>query len=66
MTELKIRGMTCQHCVRAVSEALAAVAGVSRVVAVELETGRAAVEGDVDPQALVAAVKEAGYEAEPV
>lgn len=63
MIELDVSGMTCQHCVRAVTEALAEVPGVSRVVEVDRGTGRAAVEGDADPAALVAAVKEAGYEA---
>ena len=65
MIELKIDGMTCPHCVRAVNEALAAVPGVTRVVAVDLETGRATVEGDVERQALIAAVTEAGYQANP-
>jgi copper chaperone CopZ len=64
MIELEIRGMTCPHCVRAVSEALANVPGVTRVVAVELETGRALIEGMADPGALIAAVRTAGYEAE--
>lgn len=63
MTELKIEGMTCQHCVRAVTEALADVGGVDRVVAVDLDTGMAKIEGDADHQALVAAVREDGYEA---
>jgi len=64
MIELNVRGMTCQHCVKAVTEALAAVPGVRRVVSVELAAGRALVEGEVDPEALVAAVREAGYEAD--
>lgn len=63
MTELEIVGMSCPHCVKSVQEALAAVSGVSRVVAVELESGRASVEGGADPQALVSAVRQAGYEA---
>ena len=66
MIELKVTGMSCQHCVRAVEAALGGVAGVIRGEPVELESGRALVEGEVDPQALVAAVKEAGYGAEVV
>lgn len=64
MIELKITGMNCQHCVRAVRDALAAVSGVEEVAAVELESGRALVKGQVDVVALIAAVKEAGYGAE--
>ncbi len=63
MTEIKIEGMTCQHCVKAVSEALSQVAGVSSVAAVDLETGVARVEGSPDSEALVTAVKNAGYQA---
>jgi copper chaperone len=63
MIELEVTGMTCQHCVRAVSDALSDVPGVTRVATVDLDAGRAAVEGDPDPQELIAAVQEAGYEA---
>ena len=64
MTELKITGMNCEHCVRAVRDALAAVSGVAEVASVELESGRALVDGQADPAALIAAVKDAGYGAE--
>jgi copper chaperone len=63
---LKVSGMNCQHCVRAVAEALAGVEGVARVALVELQTGRVLVEGGADVAALVAAVAAAGYPAEPV
>jgi len=63
MIELHIGGMNCQHCVKAVTDALSAVAGVERVESVDLESGRALVAGDVDPRALVAAVSAAGYQA---
>lgn len=61
MVVLEIKGMSCQHCIRSVTEALAAVPGVTQVVAVDLDQGRALVEGDVAADKLVAAVKEAGY-----
>ena len=61
MVVLEIEGMSCQHCIRSVTEALAAVPGVTQVVAVDLDQGRALVEGDVAADKLVAAVKEAGY-----
>ncbi|WP_423821117.1 cation transporter [Salinisphaera sp. SPP-AMP-43] len=63
MTKLKIEGMNCQHCVSAVNEALAEVNGVEQVVNVDLDSGIAEIEGDADTQALVAAVREEGYEA---
>lgn len=61
--ELKITGMTCEHCVRATTNALQNVAGVEKVE-VTLHPGAAVVEGQADPTALIAAVKEEGYEAE--
>lgn len=61
MTRLKIEGMTCNHCVMAVKQALEAVPGVSGRVEVTLKPGAAVVEGDVAPDALVAAVAEEGY-----
>ncbi len=63
MIELKIEGMNCQHCVKAVSDALAEVPGVTRVESVDLDSASARIEGEADPQALIAAVKAAGYQA---
>jgi copper chaperone len=56
--------MSCAHCVRAVTSALESVAGVESVV-VDLELGRARVEGQADADALIAAVVAEGYGAEP-
>lgn len=64
MIELKISGMSCQHCSGAVAKALEGVPGVSRVE-VDLGAGLARIEGDAAPDALVRAVTEAGYEAAP-
>ena len=66
MTRLKIDGMSCGHCSGAVTKALAAVPGVTRVVEVSHERGEAAVEGDATPEALIAAVVGEGYKAEVV
>jgi copper chaperone len=60
---LVISGMSCQHCVRAVSDALRGVAGVDGVE-VDLEAGRARVDGQADIDALIGAVVAAGYGAE--
>ena len=63
MITLKIEGMTCNHCVGHVKEALAGVPGVQGPVEVSLALGEAKVQGSADPQALVAAVVEEGYSA---
>ena len=60
---LNVSGMTCMHCVSAVKEALATVDGVDEVIEVNLDPGSAAVKGNASTEALIAAVKQAGYEA---
>lgn len=62
MITLHVSGMTCQNCVRHVTEALSGVSGVTGV-AVDLAAGRAEVQGAPDTQALVAALEEEGYDA---
>jgi Cu+-exporting ATPase len=62
-TTLKVTGMTCMHCVGAVKKALEAVDGVE-AADVNLDQAKAAVTGNADMNALVAAVREAGYQAE--
>ena len=64
--KIKIEGMTCNHCVSAVNQALGAVPGVDRVVEVSLETGEAIIEGSANVAELIAAVEEEGYKAAPV
>ncbi|KAB8183965.1 heavy-metal-associated domain-containing protein [Microbispora catharanthi] len=58
-----VTGMTCGHCVSSVSEEVGAVAGVTDV-RVDLSSGLLTVETDgaVDDAAIVAAVREAGYD----
>lgn len=63
MIKLNISGMTCQHCVKAVNEALAGVPGVEKVIDVNLEHGEATLEGHPDVDRLIAAVAEEGYDA---
>jgi len=61
--ELNITGMTCDHCVNAITGALKDVEGVTGVV-VSLDEKRATVTADeVDIAKLIAAVEEEGYEA---
>jgi len=64
MTKLKIDGMSCEHCVRAVSGALQEVPGVEAVVEVSLERAEAILEGSAEAATLIAAVEEEGYRAE--
>ena len=62
--ELKIEGMSCAHCVAHVTKALQAVPGV-RSADVQLEAGRALVQHEnADVPAMLAALDEAGYEAQ--
>lgn len=63
-TDLKVEGMSCNHCVAAVKGALEKVPGVERAL-VDLGTGTAKVFGDADAAALVAAVADEGYRAAP-
>jgi len=61
-----VPGMHCAHCESAVTEELSGVAGVA-AVDVDLETKLVTVRGDgLDDAALMAAIDEAGYDAEPV
>ena len=61
--ELDITGMTCDHCVRSVTNALKDVPGVSEAV-VSLDDKQATVTAEsVDIEALIAAVEEEGYTA---
>ncbi len=57
---LKITGMTCQHCVQAVNQALRSVPGVEQVE-VNLDTGTAVIQGTAERDRLIAAVTEEGY-----
>lgn len=62
---LEIEGMSCGHCLNAVNQALAAVPG-AEVESVRI--GQAEIrydEGATTPEALAAAVTEAGYRAVP-
>ena len=63
---ISVTGMTCAHCVRAVSEEIGALAGVTGVD-VNLDTGEVRVTGEPlpDARALSAAVADAGYQVAP-
>lgn len=59
--EYVIVGMNCPHCQAAVTKSISGVEGVSQVV-VDLKSGKATVEGEHDADALIAAVRGAGFD----
>ncbi len=65
-TSYVVTGMTCQHCVHAVTEEVSAVPGVSDV-SVDLDSGRLTVDSsdEVPFAAIATAVDEAGYAVAP-
>jgi copper chaperone CopZ len=63
MKSIKIKGMSCGHCVMAVTKALSAIEGI-KDVKVDLKNAEATFNEvkTVDPQVIAAAVKKAGFE----
>ena len=58
---LEVSGMTCGHCVSAITSAVSALPGVTGVD-VDLEAGSVRVEGTPDVDAVTAAIEDAGYD----
>jgi copper chaperone len=61
--ELKIDGMTCNGCQAGVTKILKAQKDVTAAT-VDLASGRAVIEGNVNAQQLIQAVEAAGYDAQ--
>jgi copper chaperone len=61
VTTVKINGMTCAHCVRAVFTSLSGVPGIDRA---DVSIGKAVIEhdGSVAPEAIREAISIAGYD----
>ena len=59
---VRIRGMMCEHCVRAVKKALEAIDGISAQVTLEDGTAVLTSAAAIDAAAVRAAVEDAGYE----
>ncbi|WP_460775293.1 heavy-metal-associated domain-containing protein [Microbacterium sp. GXF7504] len=63
--ELQVDGMTCEHCVRAVTEELSAIPDVSDVHVDLVPGGRSRVQvvaaGPLDRETVRAAIEDAGY-----
>jgi copper chaperone len=58
---MKVAGMTCQHCVRAVTEAIRGLDPQAEV-AVDLAAGTVAVATSLSPDQVAAAVTAEGYQ----
>ncbi len=65
-TTFTVSGMTCGHCVAAVTEEIAKLDGVAEVD-VDLDSGVVTIASvaTIDPDLIAAAVDEAGYELAP-
>jgi len=65
MEQVKVKGMSCQHCVKSVTTALEALDGVVNVT-VDLPSGTATYEMSkpVDKAVVVKAINEVGFQAE--
>lgn len=63
-TEYQVTGMTCGHCEMSVREEVGELSGVTDIQ-VSAQTGKLVVtaESDLEDQAVVSAVEEAGYSA---
>jgi len=57
--EFIVEGMTCSHCVRAISEAVQRLGGTARV---DLDRRTVTVDGALDREAVARAIEEEGYQ----
>lgn len=61
---LNVQGMTCGHCVSAITTAVEALPGVTGVE-VNLEAGTVRVDGTAERVTVAAAIDDAGYDVQP-
>ena len=61
MIEFQVEGMSCQHCVSAITQAVRAVDTEARVE-VDLSAARVRVASSKPVETLTAAIEDAGYE----
>lgn len=58
-----VPGISCNHCVNAVTKEVSALSGVQKVdVVLDTKIVTVAHNDQVTPEAIIAAIKEAGYE----
>jgi copper chaperone CopZ len=60
--KIMIEGMSCQHCVAHVKEALAAIEGINKINEVNLAGKYAIVEGKAEEATIRAVIDDAGYD----
>ncbi|MGO4766071.1 heavy-metal-associated domain-containing protein [Cupriavidus sp. 2KB_3] len=60
MIQFQVEGMSCNHCVRAITQAVQSVDPAARVTA-DVPTQAVSVESGADRQALQRAIEGAGY-----
>lgn len=60
MTTYHVQGMTCEHCVRAVKEAVEALPDV-QTATVDLKTGTLQIKGHAEKNEIKKAIEEEGY-----
>ena len=58
--QFHVVGMTCQHCVKAVTQAVRAI-DPAAVVDIDLKSGRVSVESAADRERLGEAIRDEGY-----
>jgi copper chaperone len=65
MSAIKVKGMSCNHCVMRVTKALQAIEGIKNVK-VDLQSGEATYDEDkpIDRKIIAERIRKAGYEAE--
>lgn len=61
---LTVHGMSCGHCVKAITAAVTPLAGVTSVD-VDISAGRVTVAGTADIAAVTAAIEDSGYDVDP-
>lgn len=61
---LNVQGMSCGHCVSAITAAVTPLAGVT-AVDIDLPGGRVTVAGTPDITAVTAAIEDSGYDVSP-
>lgn len=61
MATVKIKGMSCQHCVGSTKDALEKIPGIEKV-SVDLDKGEATYEGEVSAETVKQAITAIGFE----
>lgn len=64
MQYFTVQGMTCQHCVKAVGEAIRSQDPDAQVE-VDLGAGRVGINSELPVERLLRAIQDSGYEAQP-